>query len=116
MAAPQKLGSLGEGKRSDGAVETRQMVRALNKVYNDTITVGTNIHNFNLDFGYNSVQGWIVNDGAGQFSVAFTRDGAIYGEDWTMLPGERLDLNGFDVHSLRITFVAIAADYRVWLI
>lgn len=116
MVAPQKLGTLGAGKRSDGATEIRQMVRALNKVYEVTITSGVNTHSFFNDFGYNAVQGTLVNDGKGAVKFSFTRDGTIYGEEYTVRPGEKFDLNGLDVHSIRITFISISADYRIWQI
>ena len=116
MPAPQKLGTLGKGKRSDGATEVRQILRALNKTYEESITSATSpkVHSFFTDFGYNAIKGWIINDGQGQFKVEFSRDGIIFGEAWTMRPGERTDLDALDVHSLRITFITLDADYRIW--
>lgn len=116
MVAPQKLGTLGKGKRSDGATEVRQILRALNKTYEESITVGTSpkVHSFNVDFGYNAIKGWIICDGEGQMKVEFSRDGIIFGEIWTMRPGERTDLDALDIHTLRITFVAVDSDYRIW--
>jgi len=98
MPAPQKRGRLksNDSKRSDGAIEIRQIIRALNKVYESTIASGTNTHSFNTDYGYNAIQGWCVNDGKGAIKFSFSRDGSIYGDEYTLRPGEQIDLNGFD--------------------
>lgn len=117
MPAPQKRGRLpGQEKRSDGAIEIRQIIRALNKVYEVTIAAGVNTHSINTDFGYNGIQGWAVNDGDGAVKFSFSRDGIIYGEEYTLRPGEYMDLNGYDVHSIRISFITVAASYRIWQI
>ena len=117
MPAPQKTGHLTHpAKRSDGAIEYRQIIRALNKVYEATITVGTNIHSFNADYEYNAIQGWIVNDGDGAFRFSFSRDGIIYGDSYPLRPHEYMDLNGYDVHAIKIEFVSITASYRIWQI
>ncbi len=118
MPAPQKRGRLkkGDSKRSDGAVEFRQIIRALNKVYEATITTGVNTHSFFADYEYNAIQGWIVNDGAGQVRFSFSRDGIIYGESYPMRPGEYMDLNGYDIHSIKIAFISVEASYRIWQI
>ncbi len=118
MPSPQKRGRLksNDSKRSDGAIEIRQIMRALNKVYESSIASGVTIHSFNDDFDYNAIQGWLVNDGSGAIKWSFSRDGTVYGEEATLRPGEKVDLNGFDIHSLKITFLTIAASYRIWQI
>ena len=118
MPSPQKRGRLkfGDSKRSDGALEIRQIIRALNKVYEATITTGVNIHSFNADYEYNAIQGWCVNDGDGAVKFSFTRDGSIYGEAYTLRPGEYMDLNGYDIHSIKIEFISVNASYRIWQI
>lgn len=122
MAAPQKRGRLrsSDNKRSDGAIETRQIIRALNKVYEGSLTAGVSplIHSFYTDFEYNAIKGWVTNDGDGNgkgtMTVAFTRDGVVWGEDYTLYPGESFDLDGLDVHSLRLTHVVLDITYRIW--
>jgi len=118
MPAPQKRGRLksADSKRSDGAAEVRQIIRALNKVYEDTVTVGVNTHSFFADYEYNAIQGWVVNDGDGAVKFSFSRDGIIYGEDYTLRPHEYMDLNGYDIHSIRIAFISVTASYRIWQI
>jgi hypothetical protein len=122
MAAPQKRGRLknDDNKRSDGAIEVRQIIRALNKAYSGTLTAGTSpiVHSFYADFGYNAIKGWITNDGDGNAKgtmlVEFSRDGAVWGEPYTLFPGERIDLDALDVHSLRLTHVVLDINYRIW--
>ena len=118
MVAPQKRGRLksNDSKRSDGAIEIRQIIRALNKVYEATISTGVTIHSMNDDFGYNGIQGWCVNDGDGAVKFSFSRDGTIYGEEYTLRPGEYMDLNGYDIYSIKITFITVEASYRIWQI
>jgi len=118
MPALQKLGSLksSDSKRSDGAIEIRQIIRALPIVFEETITVGTKTHSIFDEYGYNAIQGWIINDGKGQIRWAFSRDGIVFGPDATMRPGERIDLNGLDVHTVKLTFISLDADYRIWQI
>ena len=118
MPAPQKRGRLksGDSKRSDGATEVRQIIRALNKVYEATITTGVNTHSLFDDYEYNAIQGWVVNDGDGQVRFSFSRDGTIYGDSYPMRPGEYMDLNGYDIHSIKIAFISVGASYRIWQI
>lgn len=117
MPAIQKRGRLsGQEKRSDGAIEIRQIILALNKVYEDSIAAGVNTHSIFADFGYNGIQGWVVNDGEGAVKFSFSRDGTTYGEEYTLRPHEYMDLNGYDIHSIRISFITVAADYRIWQI
>ena len=123
MAAPQKLGHLGfpHAKRSDGAIEVKQVIRGLNKVYETGVTAGTptKSHSFGVDFGYNAIKGWITNDGdgvkgIGNMTVEYSRDGIIFGEAYTLFPGERIDLDALDLHTLRVTRVDTDVTYRIW--
>jgi len=114
MAAPQKQGRLKLGRPQEGS-QVYQQVRRLNKVYEETITTGANTHDFNTDFGYNAVKGWIICDGGGDIQVDFTRDGTIFGEKWTMKEDELVDLDGLDIDSIRVTFVSANASYRITL-
>jgi hypothetical protein len=118
MPAIQKRGRLksNDSKRSDGAIEIRQIIRALNKVYEATIAAGEAVHSINDDFGYNGIQGWCVNDGDGAVKFSFSRDGTVYGDSYTLRPGEYMDLNGYDIHSIKIEFISVTASYRIWQI
>lgn len=69
----------------------------------------------NTDLGRNGVDGYIINDGAGDFTVEFSDDGASYGSIHTIKKGEVMDLKFLDVDSIRITWIADSA-YRVLVV
>ena len=123
MVAPQKLGRVNsnaaESLRSDGAHRVMELIRALNKTYEDSSFIAGDspaVHSFYGDMGYNSIQGWITCDGPGNISVAFSRDGITYGDEWTMRLGENTSLRGFDIHSIRVTRLTADSSYRIFLI
>ncbi len=91
----------------------------INKAYEGTITTGISpvILDFNGDTGRNAVDGWITADGTGlEMTVAFSRDGVTYGDDWTMRSGENTGVRNFDIHSMRLTWTGDDVPYRVVLI
>lgn len=93
-------------------------IDGLNVVFEDTSFVAGDspaILDFNGSTGRNALDGYIINDGLGDFTVEFTRDGSTYGPAWTMKAGENMSLRNYDIDSLRITHVADSA-YRVNLI
>ena len=69
----------------------------------------------NTDLGRNGRDGYIVNDGAGNFTVKITDDGTTYGGTHTVKAGEILKLKGVDIDSVVITWVSNSA-YRVFII
>lgn len=90
----------------------------LNETFEDTSFVAGDspaVLNFNAATGRNSVDGYVICDGPGNMIVDFSRDGATYGGAWTMYSGEMIGVRNYDIHSLRITWVADSA-YRVNLI
>ena len=127
MAVAQKLDHLpnrvGPGKRTDGASQVIELCRSLNKTLETTVTVGTSPITFDYigDVGFNAIKGWIICDGDAtgdpdaSISVEFSRDGVIYGDPWTMFPGEQTLLSGLEVGSLRVTRIAFDVDFRIWL-
>ncbi len=66
----------------------------------------------NTALGRNATKGSIINDGDGNFTVAFSTDGAIFGDDITLKRNEILEFSQISVDSLKITWVADSA-YRV---
>lgn len=66
---------------------------------------------FKTALGRNATQGWIINDGAGNFTVAFSTDGSTFGDAITMKKNEVLRFDGLSVDSVQITWVADSA-YR----
>ena len=60
----------------------------------------------------NSTSGYVINDGLGDFTIAFSTDGAIFGDEITIKKNEIVEWNNLSVDSLRITWVTDSA-YRV---
>ncbi len=65
----------------------------------------------NTALGRNATRGYIINDGAGNFTIAFSTDGAAFGDAITMKQNEVLRFTKISVDSLKITWVADSA-YR----
>lgn len=66
----------------------------------------------NTALGRNAVNGTIINDGPGNFTVSFSTNGSDFGDEITMATQEQIDFDGISVDSLRITWVA-NSSYRV---
>lgn len=69
----------------------------------------------NTDLERNGRNGYVVNDGPGNFTVEISDDGTNYGGVHTIKSGEVLSLEGIDVNKIRITWVSNSA-YRVFVI
>jgi len=69
----------------------------------------------NADLGRNAIDGFIINDGAGNFTVAISDDGSSFGSAHTMKTGEVFNLANIDIDKIRITWVADSA-YRIVVI
>lgn len=63
----------------------------------------------------NAIDGYIVNDGAGDFTVNLSEDGTTYGQDIRMKIGESLSLRALSVDTVKITWIADSA-YRVFAV
>lgn len=66
----------------------------------------------NAALGRNATQFSVQNDGAGNFTVATSNDGAVFGDEKTMKGGEVYGIDNISIDSIRITFVSNSA-YRV---
>jgi len=66
----------------------------------------------NTALGRNATQFAVQNDGAGNFTVATSNDGAAFGDEKTMKANEVYAIDRISVDSLRITHVTNSA-YRV---
>jgi hypothetical protein len=66
----------------------------------------------NTALGRNGVDGYVVNDGDGNFTVAVSNNGTNFSGEITLKEGDVMSLTNLDVDTLRITWVANSA-YRV---
>ena len=69
----------------------------------------------NAALGRNATEGFIINDGAGNFTVAFSTNGTDFGDAITMKKNEKITFTKISVDSFKITWVADSA-YRVSVI
>lgn len=69
----------------------------------------------NAALGRNATSGYIINDGAGNFTIAFSVDGSAFGDEITMKNNEILEFTNQSVDSIRITWVSDSA-YRASVI
>lgn len=66
----------------------------------------------NVALGRNATDVLITNDGAGNFTVAFSINGAVFGDAITMKKGETLEFDNISVNSLKFTWIS-DSSYRV---
>lgn len=66
----------------------------------------------NTALGGNATRGYITNDGAGNFTIAFSTNGTDYGDEITLKLDETYYFESLSVDSIRITWIADSA-YRV---
>lgn len=69
----------------------------------------------NAALGRNATEGTIINDGDGNFTVAFSTNGTDFGDEITLKKDDIFNFKDISVDSLRITWVADSA-YRVIVI
>ena len=85
------------------------------EVFEDTSFVAGDspaILDVNTVLGRNGTQFNVLNDGVGNFTVATSTDGAVFGGEHTLKNGESYSIDNISVDSIRITRVADSA-YRV---
>lgn len=88
------------------------------QAYEDTsFVVGDSpaTHDVLTDMGRASSDGYIRNDGAGDFTVAFSDDSTAFGSEHTLKSGETLSLEGLDIQQIRVTHVA-DSSYRILVV
>ena len=66
----------------------------------------------NAALGRNATQGYIINDGAGDFTVSFSTDGSVFGDENTIKKDDVVSFENISVDSLRITWIS-DSSYRV---
>lgn len=85
------------------------------KIFEDTSFVSGDSPatlDINAALGRNATEFTVINDGAGDFTVSISNDGAAFGDEHTMKNGETYSIENISVDSIRITHVADSA-YRV---
>jgi len=73
-------------------------------------------HDVNSDLGRNGRDGYIVNDGSGDFTVEVSDNGTDYGGTHTIKKSEIFYLEGVDIDSIRITHSGTDSAYRISVI
>lgn len=89
-----------------------------NKAYEDTSFVTGDspvVLDFEGDTGRRSKAGWFINDGDGDIKVELSRDGLVYGDQFTTMLGETIDFGGIGVSKVRLTWVQ-NSSYRIFMI
>lgn len=61
----------------------------------------------------NSIDGYIINDGAGDFIVNLSQDGTTFGDDIRLKSDETFSLKSLDIDSIKITWES-DSSYRVF--
>jgi len=65
--------------------------------------------------GRNSVDGYIQNDGAGDFTVNISADGTTFGDDIRIKSTEKFSIKAISIDSIKITWIA-DSSYRVFAV
>jgi hypothetical protein len=87
----------------------RPTISGLDKDYSDaSFTTGETgrILDFNTDRGRNGKTGTFVNDGTGTIQIEISPDGATWGDVHTIGADEEFSLDGYDIDSIRLTWVS----------
>jgi len=106
---------IGAGTNEIGSVNVIDVSDADPQIFEDTSFVAGDSPitlDVNAALGRNGTQFFIFNDGAGDFTVALSRDGAAFGDEHTVKNGETYSIDNYSVDSIRITHVA-NSSYRV---
>lgn len=69
----------------------------------------------NTDLERDAHDGYIVNDGSGNFTAEISNDGLIYGGVHTIKVNEILELTGLTINRIRISWGGTNSSYRVFV-
>lgn len=105
-------------KRDPNVVPDVDTTRGRSVSYEDTSFVTGDspiVLDVNTDLSRNGRDGYLVNDGVGNFTVEISDDGTNYGGTHTIKAGEILKLKGVDIDKIRITWIS-NSSYRsaIW--
>ena len=105
-------------KRDPNTIPDVQTTRGRSVSYEDTnFLTGDSpvVLDVNTDLGRNGRDGYIANDGAGNFTVEISDNETNYGGVHTVKAGEILEIEGIDIDSVRITWIS-NSSYRVFVV
>lgn len=68
---------------------------------------------FISEIGKPASNGYLINDGSGDISIAMRRGQAAFGDEIILSANERFDFKGRDIEHLRITWVT-NSSYRIF--
>jgi len=88
----------------------------LSRAFEDTSFSATITLKVRRALGRNSRDGYIINDGAGDFTVKHSPDGNLWGDEHTLKKNEVYSLRKLDIHSIIITHSGTDSAYRVMVI
>lgn len=107
-----------EFKRDPNFVPDVDTTRGRSVSYEDTSFVTGDspvVLDVNNDLSRNGRDGYIANDGDGNFTVEISNDGTNYGGVHTIQLGEAMRLKGLDIDSIRISWIS-DSSYRVFCV
>ena len=96
---------------------TKGAVTGIYKVYEGFLTEGDPVeYDFETDLSRCALDGFMVNDGVGSISVAFElMEETGYGDNFTLIKDEILDLKGMRIKKIKLTWIA-NANYRIFVV
>jgi len=101
----------------DGSIfTTPKLGDTLAQFYEDTDFVSGDSPvtlDFNTDLGFNSTNGYIVNDGVGDFTFAYSIDGSAFSEEIRLTDTDSWLWDAEDFDRIRITHTGTDSSYRV---
>lgn len=86
-----------------------------NAVSEGTLTGGNSPFTFSVQaaIGKHGLRGYVSNDGSTAITVQLSNNGTFFNTAFSLLAGEKLDLTGMDVHSVKLTRGSSDAAYRI---
>lgn len=71
------------------------------------------VFNINALLGVNATEFLVINDGNGDFSVARSVDGSVFGGEHVLERDEPYARENVSVHTLRLTLLTVNSSYRI---
>jgi hypothetical protein len=94
-------------------------IKGKSKAYEETsFTVAKSPveYDVHLNLGRNSTEGYVVCDGPGDIKLEFSSDGVVFSDQHTLKEDEILELEYYDIHTIRVTSSGVISAYRILVI